>query len=417
MSAPAIIVLVALNLGIIFLLIAAPLGQRTVTVRRVVAADAEKLWSALWPLGSQAGWSGEVVWTRPVAGATDEALQGLSWEGRDGAPMERRVSMEAVEPFRCFTLRVVDDTALEMSFWKDYVETVALVPAPGGVAVTLTRTDRYSGIAFLLFRYFALRRQAKRLKNWAETGKATGGALFEHPVTQIGLAALSALLLWPLFGLNQTGLVLALALTVVVALHELGHLAAFRLMGHRRVRMIFIPLLGGIAIGGRPYDSRFEVAFVALMGAGFSAFLVPLAIAASEMADGAGWSRGALALAALAGCAALFNLANLVPVWKFDGGQVLRQIAPGPALRAAASFALLAAFLGLGWVIGLSLPLLFSGGVIFAILSLITTGNAVKPRHELKPIAPAERLAVAAALLSIFVIHGGGVLWAVERLL
>ena len=35
------------------------------------------------------------------------------------------------------------------------------------------------------------------------------------------------------------------------------------MMGHRKVRMIFVPLLGGIAIGGRPYDSRFEVAFVA----------------------------------------------------------------------------------------------------------------------------------------------------------
>lgn len=417
MSAPAIIVLVALNLGIIFLFIAAPLGQRTVRVRRVVAADAGTLWAALWPLGQQAGWSGEVVWTRPVEGAPDEALQGLSWEGHDGTPIERRVKMQDVEPLRRFALRVVDDTALEMSFWKDYVETVSLDPVAGGVAVTLTRTDRYSGLAFLLFRFFALRRQAKRLKNWAETGKASGGALFEHPVTQIGFAALSALLLWPLFGLNETGLVLALALTVVVALHELGHLAAFRLMGHRRVRMIFIPLLGGIAIGGRPYNSRFEVAFVALMGAGFSAFLVPLAIAASAAADGAGWSRSALVLAALAGCAALFNLANLVPVWKFDGGQVLRQIATGPVVLAAASFVLLAAFLGLGWVIGLSLPTLFAGGVIFAILSLITTGSAVKPRKELKPIAAPERLAVAAALLAIFVIHGGGVLWAAERLL
>ena len=127
-------------------------------------------------------------------------------------------------------------------------------------------------------------------------------------------------------------------LTTVVALHELGHMAAFRVMGHRKVRMIFIPLLGGIAIGGRPYDSRFEVAFVALMGAGFSAFLVPIAIAASIYAGGAGRRAAAGVLATLAGFAALFNIANLVPVWKFDGGQVLRQICPGPSTLGAVVF-------------------------------------------------------------------------------
>ena len=111
--------------------------------------------------------------------------------------------------------------------------------------------------------------------------------------------------------------------------------------------MIFIPLLGGIAIGGRPYDSRFEVAFVALMGAGFSAFVVPLAIAVEQLCLRARAGRLAAALlAALAGCAALFNIANLVPVWKFDGGQVLRQICPSPPLLALASFLLLGGFPG-----------------------------------------------------------------------
>ena len=119
---------------------------------------------------------------------------------------------------------------------------------------------------------------------------------------QLGFAVVSALILWPFFGLSCGGLVLAVDADDVVALHELGHMAAFRVMGHRRVRMIFIPLLGGIAIGGRPYDSRFEVAFVALMGAGFSAFVIPIAIASSDLAgrDGhplaAGFSRRSPAL-------------------------------------------------------------------------------------------------------------------------
>ena len=50
-------------------------------------------------------------------------------------------------------------------------------------------------------------------------------------------------------------------------------------------------------------------------------------------------------LAALAGFAAVFNIANLVPVWKFDGGQVLRQIFPSQLTLAFMSFATLSAFL------------------------------------------------------------------------
>jgi len=178
-----------------------------------------------------------------------------------------------------------------------------------------------------------------------------------------------------------------------------------------------MPLLGGIAIGGRPYDSRFEVAFVALMGAGFSAFLVPALIAASSFARGEGHHLAAMLMATLAGCAALFNIANLVPVWKFDGGQVLRQICPGPIALALASFSLLSALLAIGWLAGFSQSFLLVAGAVFAILSLLTVGSGVKPRHELKPIRTFDRFAMAGALLAVFAIHGYGLLWASAKLL
>ena len=204
-------------------------------------------------------------------------------------------------------------------------------------------------------------------------------------------------------------------LTAVVALHELGHMAAFRMMGHRKVRMIFIPLLGGVAIGGRPYDSRFEVAFVALMGAGFSAFVVPIAIASSNFAELSGHPAMASVLAVLAGFAAFFNIANLVPVWKFDGGQVLRQICPEPVALAIVSFATLSAFLALGSMVGLSAAMLVGMGVVFAVLSMLTAGTGVKPRYELKPIRAVERASLGAAFAAIFAIHFCGVLWTYAR--
>lgn len=409
-------ILVASNLGLIFLLMTAPLGPRTIKLSRLVSADRQRLWQALWPLGSDAGWSGEIL----SAEALDDqgmARIMLSWEGRDGQPIERRSRFEDVVEGSRFSMRVIEDTALDASFWKDFCETTELVSEGSGTRVSLSQTDRYRGVAFLVFRYFAMRRELGKLEIWARTGQYRKGGWFEHPLSQIGFAVLSAFLLWPFFGLNLGGLALASILTSVVALHELGHMAAFRLAGHRQARMIFIPLLGGIAIGGRPYDSRFEVAFVALMGAGFSAFLVPLLIAASVFAGGEGHRLAAGLLATLAGCSALFNIANLVPVWKFDGGQVLRQICPGPIALALASFSLLSALLALGWLAGFSQNFLLVAGAVFSILSLLTMGSAVKPRHELKPIRTLDRFAMGGALLAVFSIHGYGLLWASARLL
>ncbi|MBN9222078.1 MAG: site-2 protease family protein [Mesorhizobium sp.] len=408
-------ILVASNLGLIFLLMTVPLGLRTVSVSRVIPADRQRLWQALWPLGCEAGWSGEILSAQPL---DDEGVARimLSWEGRDGKPIERRARFDDIVEGSRFSMRVIEDTALDSSFWKDYSETTELVSEGGATRVTLSRTDRYRGVAFLVFRLFAMRRELSKLERWAATGRYSKGGWFEHPLSQVGFAVLSALILWPFFGLHLVGLALASILTSVVALHELGHMAAFRLMGHRKARMIFIPLLGGIAIGGRPYNSRFEVAFVALMGAGFSAFLVPIAIAASALAGAEGHKAAAGLLAALAGCAALFNVANLVPVWKFDGGQVLRQICPGPIVLALASFSLLSAFLALGWQAGFSLGFLLAAGAVFAILSLLTVGSGVKPRHELEPIRTVDRFVIAVALLAVFTIHGYGVLWAAAQL-
>lgn len=409
-------ILVAANLGLIFLLMTVPLGLRTVRITRQVKMDRQRLWQALWPLGTDAGWSGEILSAQSL-GDGGMARTRLSWEGRDGQPIERTVVLEEVEEYSSFSMRVIEDTALDSSFWADYRETTELVSEDAGTSVILSQTDRYRGMAFLVFRYFAMRRELGKLEIWARTGTYRKGGWFEHPLSQVGFAILSALILWPFFGLNLGGLALAAILTSVVALHELGHMAAFRLTGHRKARMIFIPLLGGIAIGGRPYDSRFEVAFVALMGAGFSAFLVPLLMAASVLAGGEGHRLAAALLATLAGCAALFNIANLVPVWKFDGGQVLRQICPGPIVLALASFFLLSAFLALGSRAGFSSSFLLSTGAVFAILSLLTMRSGVKPRHELKPIRTFDRFVMAAALLAVFAIHGYGVLWASARLI
>lgn len=417
MSSAMIYILVGFNLALIFLLLAAPIGTRAFTVSRSIGASREKLWNALWPLGRDAGWSGEIVDAIGVGGSGGQAWLELCYEGRDGEPIKRHVVFDNVIEETRFSMRVADDSSLDHSFWANYRAEAGLADGKdGSTIVTLSRTDKYRGLAFMIFRYFAARRELAKLDRWARTGQYRKGGIFEHPATQIGFAVVSAFLIWPFFGLSLEGLIFASILTAVVALHELGHMAAFRLMGHKKVRMIFIPLLGGIAIGGRPYDSRFEVAFSALMGAGFSAFFVPLAIMGSAVAAASQMPNLSTALVVFAVFLGLFNLANLVPVWKFDGGQVLRQICPDALWLGASSFVLLAAFLALGHVVGLQPPVLMGAGVVIAILSIITAGTAVKPRHELKPILKSERIALAGGLLAVFAIHAKGVFWATSAL-
>lgn len=404
--------LIAVNLGLIFLLIAAPVGIRTISRRIRVKAPATRVWNAVYPLGEQAGWSGEIVSAEAVEGQSGRARLVTDWEGHDGQPIHRVAELSDVVPGQSFAMRIMEDSSLDAGFWGRFSEQVAVEPEGEEVRLTIRQTDSYRGAAFLVFRYFALRRRVAKLKRWAETGKYRRGGAFEHPLTQVVMAAASVMILWSLTGFTVGGLAFAVMITVVVALHELGHMAAFRVAGHRRTRMIFIPFLGGIAIGGRPYNSHFEVAFVALMGAGFSAFLVPPLVQAGVFAAASGNVHGGNFMAALVGCIALFNLANLVPVWKFDGGQVLRQICPSGLALAASSFALFGLFLGVGRLAGFSPAIVLVSGGVFAALGLMTSGDAVKPRHALVPLDRRGRAALAAALVAVIFIHGSGVIWA-----
>lgn len=404
--------LIVVNLSLIFLLLAVPLGSRTIRRSVRIAAPARRVWEAVFPLGEEAGWSGEILSAVPVEGSPDQVRLVIDWEGRDGLPIRRVAQLSDVSHGRAFGMRIVEDSSLDPGFWAGFSERVELAQEGEGVRLTIRQTDTYRGAAFLVFRYFALRRMMAKLKRWSETGLYRRGGMFEHPLTQVAMALASILILWPLAGLTRGGLAFAVMLTVVVALHEAGHMAAFRVTGHKRTRMIFIPLLGGIAIGGRPYDSHFEVAFVALMGAGFSAFLVPPLMQAGQAVAAGGNVHGGNFLAALVGCIALFNLANLVPVWKFDGGQVLRQICPPGLPLAASSFALLGVFLAVGWVAGFPPAVVLASGAVFAALSLMTSGTAVKPRDALTPLDARGRLALAGALVAVIAIHGSGVVWA-----
>ena len=400
---------------LLWLVLSAPVGRITVSRGVNIAAERDRIWSAVYPFGPDFGWNGAAVSVTQTGKGTGRVV--TSHIGRDDAPIERSIEISNETPMDGFTLHYTDDTSLAQSFWENYRMDVRLEPKDNGTTdVVLAETDRYRGLAFPIYRFFALRRQARKLRTWAETGRFRPGGLFDHPATQFGMAVLSALIIWPFFGLNANGLFLAITLTTVVGMHELGHLAAFRIAGHKSVRMVFLPLLGGIAMGGRPYDKRFEVGFAALMGAGFSAFPVAMLIWASmEHQPGMTEPQYRTVLIVIM-IAAFFNLGNLMPVWKFDGGQVLRQIFRSAWGMAGASFAVLAVLVAVGRVAGLPWSAMVVAASVLAFLGVVTARTSHEPKTALTPMSDSERVALGLAFASVVAIHALALAWAARQL-
>jgi Zn-dependent protease len=104
-------------------------------------------------------------------------------------------------------------------------------------------------------------------------------------------------------------------LAIAIAIHELGHVLAMRLCGYKNVRMLFIPLFGGLAQGQPQELDATKNALVALAGPALGiasaalAGLTALAFGSPEWLVTFAWIS--LGLNA-------FNLAPLVPL---DGGQ------------------------------------------------------------------------------------------------
>ena len=409
------LVLLGVNLGLIWLMMAAPLGTRTIRLRRHLDKRPEEVWNMARPAGGLADWHPAVSSVRPVAGKPDRLELLYRDADRNGRPITRELAIDrtgvtADGEFSC-ELRIVADSALDIDFWSGYREVRRIGPASHGSTLTIEQTDSYRGLGFLLYRYLLLAREMKALERHID-GARPGRSRLEHPLSQAGLATLSTLILWPFFGLDATGLMISVFLTLVIVFHELGHMVAFRAFGHHHTRMIFVPLLGGIAIGGRPYASRFEVATCALMGAGISAFAVPILIAAHRAAGDGPMAAPVLVLMLIL---TAFNLLNLLPMHRFDGGQVLRQIFADRHLQTLATFAIALAVVWTGWRIGLPPQALIAGLAVFSLMSLIRS-RKVRPRTELKPMTPHERLLTGFGLCAALAIHAVGVIYACERL-
>jgi Zn-dependent protease/Tfp pilus assembly protein PilF len=145
----------------------------------------------------------------------------------------------------------------------------------------------------------------------------------------------------------------------IVFVHELGHLLAMQFFGYRDTSILFIPLLGGVAMGQKDNASLAQKFWVLMLGPlpgiiiGTIIALYYPAISSSEL-----HKFGLLTIG--------INLFNLLPIYPLDGGKIVDLLLqPYPYL----SFALRVICAGILILLGFSSPIFFAIAVII-IMSL-----------------------------------------------
>lgn len=110
------------------------------------------------------------------------------------------------------------------------------------------------------------------------------------------------------------------AIVLGIAIHEYGHVAAFRAMGHSDARYRLVPFLGGVAISNKLPRDQLSDFYITFMGPGI--MLVPLVICGVGMS----FTDGMLSylLYVMFVVTGAINFFNLLPFWPLDGGRMTR---------------------------------------------------------------------------------------------
>lgn len=199
-----------------------------------------------------------------------------------------------------------------------------------------------------------------------------------------GVAVVAAVWFW--------GWQIGLALMVTVALHEYGHVAAYRVCGRDDARFRLIPLLGGYAISSRAPRTPETAFFIALMGPAICVAPMALAFALANLLIDTLPSL-ATDLYVLGLVMGALNLFNLLPLWPLDGGRMaqllVRSLAPS-ALRLL-SVAMLAAAVALA---------LYLRSAVLAIFVLLTWRGLFAAQAQVaaqRPMPPGAALTALGA--------------------
>lgn len=186
----------------------------------------------------------------------------------------------------------------------------------------------------------------------------------------------------------------ALGFVLLMFVHELGHVVAFKAQGKQVTGLMFIPLLGAYTEAKGEHGSVAEQAWSALAGPIAGAASAYLVLYAADFTD-------SLLLRALAYTAFLLNVFNLIPMLPLDGGHVAGALHPA-----------------LWWVgVGLAVALLLWRPSPILFLVLILGGVELWRRRKARragvpdeylqvPIAARQAIAATYAVTAIACFYG-----------
>lgn len=115
------------------------------------------------------------------------------------------------------------------------------------------------------------------------------------------------------FGLNLLTLVL---LTIVLFIHESGHLLGMRMFGYSDLKMFFVPFLGALASGKKDTIEPWQEAVVLILGP-LPGYVFGLAILFSNQPSLPAW------VTEFALLSVILNAINLLPFMPLDGGKLV----------------------------------------------------------------------------------------------
>jgi stage IV sporulation protein FB len=109
------------------------------------------------------------------------------------------------------------------------------------------------------------------------------------------------------------------AITVVVIIHELGHLLAMKIFNYSNVKIFFIPLIGAFTSGKKQEVSQKQLSIIILAGP-----LPGLIVACALYFVNKDMHSSTLKM--LANCFLFINLFNLLPIYPLDGGRIIETL-------------------------------------------------------------------------------------------
>lgn len=133
----------------------------------------------------------------------------------------------------------------------------------------------------------------------------------------------------------------ALALVVMILVHECGHVYAMWRCGVNVKGIYFVPFFGGLALAEGQASTRKASAYIAINGPVWGT-LFALFCMAAYLATGESWAF----VGAMAAWGALINLFNLLPILPLDGGRLLSNVAHSSSGRMGVQVTFLSLVLG-----------------------------------------------------------------------